>query len=229
MPIDNLSHSLASPLPPPSPHDEDPVASWPTAATLEQHLLDLSVLPVGSNGSRSAAREAERHYDLASPIKRLLDESEPYPQDFSLADRLQMIVAAVHSERLPAEHARRLFVPIEPSWLNELNTSRRIDLAHVLFKALRSGCADEPATNAERTLFLRLLEVHGDSPSQVLLNMGLFNNVSWLPPIDRQKALLASRLVDFMIQMRFTDADIQQISDVPRKPAPPFLLTLRQT
>ncbi|ANH69370.1 hypothetical protein ABE85_20570 [Mitsuaria sp. 7] len=216
-------------MPPPDPQDVTPVALWPTPETLEVFLLDLSHLPTGANRSPAAVRETERIYDLASPIKRLLDESEPYPDGFTLRDRVSTIAAAVRYGHLHTEHARRLLVPSEPSWLTRLNTSWRVRLAHDTLQTLAHGLPsrDGSATTAAgKSLFLQVLEVRGDSPSQVLLSMNLFYPAAhWLPRLDRAKAALADRLVTLMYHMEFTDAEIGPAQDVPRKrppPAPPW-------
>ncbi|WP_377158188.1 hypothetical protein ACFJIX_05085 [Roseateles sp. UC29_93] len=155
-----------------------------------------------------------------------MDASELPPNSFVLQDRVAMIAAAVRNGDLPVEHARRLLVPSEPSWLTSLNTSWRIRLAHDTLQTLTraSVLSDGTATAASQSLLRGLLETEGNSPSEVLLSMALFDKVSWLPPLDGQRAILASRMVDFMYQMQFTEAEIGQVSTVPRKKAPPFPL-----
>ncbi len=230
MPIEHVTFKLSSLLPPPSPSDVDPGASWPMQQPVDdfdEYLLTLCRLPAGAGASPFEAREAERLYDLASPIKPLLEES-PYrhPMELNLRDRLRTISSAVRDGHLPVEHARRLLVPSEPSWLTSLNTLRRVELAHDTLQTLTraSVLSDGTATAASQSLLRGLLETEGNSPSEVLLSMDLFDKVAWLPPLDGQRAILASRMVDFMYQMQFTEAEIGQISTVPRKKAPPFPL-----
>jgi hypothetical protein len=220
MPIDNCSYSLASLLPPPSADDVTPVAAWPTERVFERHLLDLSLLPVSASRSVPACREAERIYDLASPTKRLLDGSEPYPEGFTLRGRVATIAAAVLYGHLPVEHGRRLLVPSEPSWLTSLNTPWQVRLAHDTLQTLAhvvTSRTDGAVTDAAKSLFLQLLEVEGNSQSRVLLSMNLFHRHPSLPRIDLEKIRLASRVGDLMGWMQFTPDEIDLALDVPRK------------
>lgn len=113
MPIDFPTHALSSlslSLPASAP-DLAPPTSWPTEKVFNELLQQLRDLPVSARrplparlsaaqydarpGSMDrAASVAERIYDLASPIKCLLDESEPYPKNPALAERLSQMKRA---------------------------------------------------------------------------------------------------------------------------------------
>ncbi|ANH69369.1 hypothetical protein [Mitsuaria sp. 7] len=226
MSIQRIIFSSSSLSPTSLAPDPDSAASWPTDKAFDTHLQNLGLLPAGASRSPSAVQETEHIYDLASPIKRFLDASESPPNSFVLQDRVATIAAAVRNGDLPVEHARRLLVPSDPSWLTSLNTSWRIRLAHDTLQTVTRASVSSNGTvaAASQSLLRGLLETAGGSPSEVLLSMDLFDNVAWLPPLDRQRATLASRMVDFMYQMQFAEAEIGQVSAVPRQLPPPLPL-----
>jgi hypothetical protein len=220
MPIDNTASTVTLFLPEPSALFGEPAAPWPSRQNFEEHLLELCRIPVGADRSPSEAAEAEQLYELASPIKHWLDMATPYPVRNPLSHRLDAITALMREGRLDVEHALRLMTPGKPSWLNNLNTVHQVSTAHVLFQDIAKDFRGERASDIGRALFRGLLEIEGDSPSRVLLNMGLFVTSPCLPPVDREKAALAFRVADLMDWMQFTPAEIKRALDVQRKKFP---------
>jgi hypothetical protein len=217
MPIQNTSSTSLSLWLTPSEFFAEPAAPWLSPQAFDEHLLELSRIPVGADRSSSDALEAERLYALASPTKHWLALPVPHPNREPLSDRLSDIADLVGKGRLAVEHARRLLVPDEPSWLHDLNTEVHIKTAHILLQDIARAFRGECASDTGRALFRGLLEIEGESPSRVLLNMNLFHKHQSLSPIDLKKFELASRVCTLMDWMEFTPAEITRAAAVPRK------------
>ena len=220
--IDNLAPARPSL---PSIYDElhaQPAAPWISPPDFQEHLLALCRIPVGAVSSPRDGSEAERLCALASPTKQCLDAPVPHLYNSPLPERLCMIEEFVRDGRLHVEHARRLLVPDEPSWLHNLDTEYRVSTAEVMFQDIARGFRDERASDTGRALFRALLEIEGDSPSRVLLNIRPAGSYASQSQIDREKVRLAGRVLSVMDRMGFTPAEIEKEWYASHRQSPPL-------